>query len=83
MAPSHGPSPCSTKANPTATTPAMQPCLGLKALGGVELRATLSSKPGGGDPILGCLLGHCPGKCQDLPPDAQSSLVTPNALNKP
>uniref|UniRef100_A0A9L0J6N6 LIM zinc-binding domain-containing protein n=1 Tax=Equus asinus TaxID=9793 RepID=A0A9L0J6N6_EQUAS len=41
----HGPSICSMKASPIATTPATQPCSGPKALGAEELRATLSSRP--------------------------------------
>ncbi|EDL97389.1 rCG27793, isoform CRA_a [Rattus norvegicus] len=34
----------SMKASPTATIPATPPCLGPKALGEVELKATLSSR---------------------------------------
>ncbi|KAK2104930.1 hypothetical protein P7K49_018786 [Saguinus oedipus] len=51
--------------------------------------ATLTSVPvslstGGGDRILGRWLGHSLSrKCQASSPDAQGSLVSPNALNKP
>uniref|UniRef100_A0A8C3MH68 Uncharacterized protein n=1 Tax=Geospiza parvula TaxID=87175 RepID=A0A8C3MH68_GEOPR len=37
-------SPCSTMANPTATTPATLPCSGPKGSAGEELRATRSNK---------------------------------------
>lgn len=48
----------------------------------LEPTATLSGKPGGGDPILGRSLGHCLGKCQASPTDVQGFFVAPNALNK-